>query len=91
MRDPNLVEAFDLSDVAALGRVRDRVRGDPFDVHFASFRIDLNPARNRIAEGLGFGHAVLRKNVHRGTEGLPTIVRGRHVDLAGGKIVVRSG
>src|SRR6266700_6920909 len=47
------------------------------------------PLGTVLQKGLGFGHAVLRKNVHRGTESLPTIVRGRHVDLAGGKIVVR--
>ena len=86
--DPQLMKIFDLANVASLGCVCHRVGGDPLHVDFAGFRIDLDVAWNRVAEGLRFGDSVLRKDIDRRTEGLPAIVRSRHVDLTGRKVVI---
>ena len=75
------MKIFDLADVATLGRVGQGVGGDPLDVDFAGLRIDLDVARNGVAERLRLGQNVLRKHIDRRTEGLPAIVRSRHIDL----------
>jgi len=41
-----------------------------------------------LQKGLRLGDSVLRKDIDRRTEGLPAIVRSRHVDLTGRKVVI---
>src|SRR2546426_7008377 len=82
------MKVLDLGDVAPLGRVGHRIGCDPLDIDFAGLGIRLDPAWNRVAEGVGEGKAVSGEDVDRWPKRLPTIVRGRDVDLADRKVVV---
>src|SRR2546425_1801917 len=88
MSHPDLVEVLNLANVAPLGRVLHWVGGDPLDVHFAGLGVHLDPARNRVAEGVDEGEAVSAEDIHRRPKRLAAIVRRGHVDLTGREIMV---
>ena len=87
MGNPHLVEVLDLADVAALRGVRDRVGGDPLDIEVACLRVDLDVARDRVAERLDFGVRIVGEDI-RLHERLSAVVRARDPDLARGEVVV---
>src|SRR5260370_6812726 len=87
MGDPHLMEILDLSNVATAGCVCHWVGGDPLDVNFAGFRIDLNVAWNRIAEGLDLCYRVIGEHVGL-QEHIAAVVRGGDPDLAGREVVI---
>src|SRR2546425_10787648 len=82
------MEVLDLGDVAALAKVLHGVRRDPQNVDLAGLRINLDPAGDRVTEGIDKGNTVRAEHVHRGPKGLPAVVAGGDPDLADGEVGV---
>src|SRR2546427_8980040 len=82
------MEVLDLVDVPALAKVRPGVRRDPQNVDLAGLRINLDPAGDRVTEGIDKGNTIRAEHVNRGPKGLPAVVAGGDPDLADREVVV---
>src|SRR2546426_11173865 len=82
------MEVLDLGDVAALAKVLHGVRRDPQNVDLAGLRINLDPAGDRVTEGIDKGNTIRAEHVNRGPKGLPAVVAGGDPDLADREVVV---
>src|SRR3989442_7990936 len=82
------MEGLDLGNVAALAHVRYGGRGDPQDVDLGGLRVDLDPAGDRVTEGIDKGDPIRAEHVDRRAKSLPAVVAGGDPDLADREVVV---